>query len=208
MNIVKSDEVLNKLLIKSFFLITIAFTLVLWGDDFAEYFWKDHQEAITSVATLIASIMAIMATLFVVIEIIRFERQSKRQRTYELISKYYQPDYAICMVKTRKFLVSNDIPDVKWHIFTNPNEKDYESVRTALLVCFNFFEDLSHMYNKDLVDRSVLFDSCSDVLIDLYDLSNWLIERIKTTYGNNDTLIQWKTCRDSLERERTRRGNH
>jgi len=161
-------------------LIILAILLLIYRSHLSS-FLRDFKDSLTSGAdlvTIFGGIGGVITLTFIWIQLLLQDKQSKRLRTYELLGRYYHPEYVSYTFNLRKFLERTDKTSVeKLHIIDNFKEDEHEMVRKAVHIMSSYFEELGLMYKKDLVDRQVTKDLLRGVVIYFYDKSNFLIVR-------------------------------
>lgn len=192
----------NKIIIKGFIYIFIVFLLLGFSDDIAIYLWgHDNNEEATAFGTLLASIIAIGAILGLIIQLFRTEMYNKRQRTYDLISKYYQPDYLHETVKALHFLQRDLVKAEKIdRLFNYKNEHYVETLKFCTLL-FSYYEDICQMYNTNLLDKSVLKRALRGKIIRIFEDSEFLIIEYRRRFKNDRIYIEWQNCVNDLRIE-------
>jgi len=184
----------NKILVKVFFYSAVILLLLLFSDDIANIFWKDDQlNDISTFGTLLASIVAIGAIFGVYIQLVRAEKQNKRQRTYDLVSKYYTPGYHEYIFEAAYF-VTNTLNYPKTEQFLNKHHPNYKETRKTCLVLFNYLEEVCLMYNMNLLDKDLFERTLGGTTILLYYYSKEIIKNARTKADDKRLFIEWQNC--------------
>jgi hypothetical protein len=80
--------------------------------------------------------------------------------------------------------------------------------KQEVLIVMNFWEELASMYNRKLVDRTVIHEYFADVIYDFWEKSEWLRTYIQSKLEEGARVYNEfeDMCRDLAERDRRRRG--
>jgi len=102
------------------------------------------------VATILGGFAAFITLPIIWWQLKSNSKQSKRERSYEFASRYYDPNIMPHIVKTRRFLT--DTPE------NNQLElfKTDDDLRVSVGVCLSLFEEIGAMYNMNLLDKEVI----------------------------------------------------
>lgn len=125
-------------------------------------------------------------------------RKHKRERTDELVGRYSSPAYIGYAYDARKFLeeVTKDNQEDLWDTFMK--EKD---IRISVVICFSLFEEIGLMYNKDLIDKKITKGLLRGTIIKFYEISKWLIDKIRKEYRKDNIYKEWEDMCEDLKKE-------
>ncbi len=80
--------------------------------------------------------------------------------------------------------------------------------KQEVLIVMNFWEELASMYNRELVDRTVIHEYFADVIYDFWKKSEWLRTFIKSHLEEGARVYNEfeEMCQDLAKRDRRHRG--
>lgn len=136
----------------------------------------------------ITACIAFAALIGAFIQLWGARRSNRRTNAFAYYGRYSDPDalpYLAEMTKLLKKSTPPETDDARWRKW---NEQVLET-RLKSLVFVNFWEELGGLYNRRLVDRTVIRIYLGAVLVALWERGQWFVERSKEEDGR--ALEQW-----------------
>ncbi len=123
--------------------------------------------------------------------------QRRRERTFDLHDKYYQPDFVDQFMAAGSY--AHKTPkNTMTELFKN------EKARKSILITLNYFEELGLLYMRNLIDRDVIDDLLSKAAHESLINFKWIIDEIrddqKSKYkGIKDYELSYRNWEDTVE---------
>lgn len=143
--------------------------------------------------SIIGGYLALGTLILILFQIAEQNRLTKRQRTYDLVSKYYAPDYHEYIFNAAYF-ISLTLPYPREEQFLNRNHPQFKETRKMCILLFNYLEDACQMYNMKLVDNEIFERALGGVITSLYKVSEDLIKESRRRSKDNMLFIEWEKC--------------
>lgn len=160
-----------------------------------------NEEWLTTLARIATSASAVATFFGIIFALWQWRsniRKHKRERTDELVGRYSSPPYIAYSFDARKFLeeASTKNQDNEWQIFI-----DNKDTRISVIVCFSLFEEIGLMYNKNLIDKEITKLLLRGTTIKFYEISKWLIDRIRDASKNDNIYKEWEVMCEDLRKK-------
>lgn len=154
---------------------------------------KNPLEQGAYLVTIIGGYAAALTLVAILLQIADQNRQSKRLRTYEFVSKYYDP---VFLTYTRDARARLRNPK----LITKEEVEANRELIVEIVTFFNYFEDACHMYNKNLIDYKIFRESMRGPIVTLYHRSEETIKVLKQTgYATERGYEQWAKAATRLK---------
>lgn len=155
-------------------------------------FWVD-------IATIAGPIIAFAGLGFIYWQLKSNAIESKRQRTYDLISKYYSREFFEYIYDALLFVTSlknmNDKDRVaKIDILFNEKHNDHKHYRMRCSALFMYFEDICLMYYQNLVDKHIFEQMLGYVVPSLYKDVEDVVIGYRNEEGDQTIFEYWEKC--------------
>jgi len=163
------------------------------------YLLDSPNDVVVKIATIAGPIIALGGLGFIGWQLSSNASQAKRQKTFDLATKYHEPEFFDRAFKASTFLASELQPSEKVERFFNKDNPYYIETRLSCGLLFNFYEDMSLMYNMDLVDKEVFVRSFGGTVGPAFQASKPLIEEYRKREQDDRLFIEWEDCAKDVE---------
>jgi len=152
-------------------------------------------------ATIAGALAAIFGLGFIALQLYWNAQQTKRQRTFELVSKFYDPHYVKLTHDAGYFLTSDLTDQQKIDAFFNRKNHLNPHIRKKCIVLFSLYEDIAQMYNMKLLDKEVITRALRGAIIYMFNKSEPIIKEFRYRTNNQQIYLEWELCALELKKE-------
>lgn len=162
---------------------------------------ESHLNRGTSVTTIAGGFIGVTTLIFIWLQLIVQNKQSRLARTYEFSEKLQKIEFLTHLSVSLQYF-SDDFAseDGRWNDYINGN---IPNTVLHVYITLAYFEDLAMMYNKNYIDRKLIRRLLKTIIIHYYEKSKWFRKRAKDRDGESiyiewDKLYKKLSCRPVL----------
>jgi hypothetical protein len=163
----------------------------------------DWPSRVTAIATAVVAFLALLALCGAMFQISQNRRVAREARLYDYMSRQNRVDEIPYEVRMADFLsLDGSSPDERIDEWARMSRLD----RSELTHSLNFWEELAGMYNRNLVEKSVVRDYFGWGVREYWKQAEWFINHLRKTQSR--FMCELETmCIDIWRRELGGRGN-